>query len=430
MTVAETPELDVQVELNLRRNFTANVLDIGFFMFAINIVSQTTIFPLLISHLTPSILAIGLIPALTSLGYLLPQLLLANYTEGLRRKKPFILWFGAFERFPYILIGLAVWALAGPAPALTAAIVLLLRTLSAFAGGISTPAWYDLIAKVIPARRRGLYSGMGNGLGALLGVVGAGLATLILVRWAYPANFALCFLVATIIFLCSYIAFAFNREPDSPVLKHRMALRDYLRELPAVLNKDHNYRAYLISRSTVVLGTMATGYFLVYGIERLGVPESDAGVFTALLVGSQAVANLFWGPLGDRLGHKVVLVGEAAATALAALGGCLASSPAWLWVTFALLGVAVAAGSVSGLNIILEFCAPEDRPTYIGLTNTILAPVATLAPLIGGWLATWAGYRAMFGVAAGVALAGGALMAIWVHEPRGASQGETDLSAA
>jgi Na+/melibiose symporter-like transporter len=271
---------------------------------------------------------------------------------------------------------------------------------------------------------------MGNGLGAFLGVIGAGIATLILARWAYPNNFALCFLVATAVFICSYIAFAFNREPDSPIVKHRMALRDYLRELPAVLHKNHNYRAYLISRSTVIMGGMATGYFLVYGIERLGVPESDAGVFTALLVGSQAVANLFWGPLGDHLGHKRVLVGEAVGTALAALVACLAGSPAWLWVTFGLLGVAIAAGSVSGLNIILEFCAPEDRPTYIGLTNTILAPVATLAPIIGGWLATWAGYRAMFGVAAGLALAGGALMILWVREPRDRPQDQADLSAA
>jgi predicted MFS family arabinose efflux permease len=68
--------------------------------------------------------------------------------------------------------------------------------------------------------------------------------------------------------------------------------------------------------------------------------------------------------------------------------------------------------------IILEFCAPEDRPTYIGLTNTLLAPAKTLAPLIGGWLATWAGYHEMFVVALVVALLGGGLLTAWVREPR------------
>ena len=106
--------------------------------------------------------------------------------------------------------------------------------------------------------------------------------------------------------------------------------------------------------------------------------------------------------------------------ALTALVGWLTSSPAWLWATFCLLGVAMSAESVSRMNIILEFCAPEDRPTYIGLTNTLLAPGRTLAPILGGALATWlaAGYRGMFVVAGFISLLGGVLLAFWVKEPR------------
>jgi MFS family permease len=77
--------------------------------------------------------------------------------------------------------------------------------------------------------------------------------------------------------------------------------------------------------------------------------------------------------------------------------------------------------AVSRMNIILEFCAPEDRPTYIGLTNTLLAP-AMLAPVLGGWLATWAGYRGLFLVAAVVSVLGAALLAFWVREPRDITQ--------
>ena len=38
---------------------------------------------------------------------------------------------------------------------------------------------------------------------------------------------------------------------------------------------------------------------------------------------------------------------------------------------------------MSRLNIILEFAVPEDQPTFIGLTNTLLAPVVFLAPIFG-----------------------------------------------
>ncbi|MEM7032539.1 MAG: MFS transporter, partial [Chloroflexota bacterium] len=57
-------------------------------------------------------------------------------------------------------------------------------------------------------------------------------------------------------------------------------------------------------------------------------------------------------------------------------------------------------------------------PTYIGLTNTLLAPVITLAPLIGGWLADEAGYEVMFITTMIIASIGGILLTVWVKEPR------------
>ena len=78
----------------------------------------------------------------------------------------------------------------------------------------------------------------------------------------------------------------------------------------------------------------------------------------------------------------------------------------------------IAADAVSGLNIILEFSDPADRPTYIGLTNTLLAPSKVLAPIIGGWLATWLGYPSLFLVALSMALFGCLLLGVWLREPR------------
>jgi MFS family permease len=123
------------------------------------------------------------------------------------------------------------------------------------------------------------------------------------------------------------------------------------------------------------------------------------------------------------MGHKVVLVGAAATMAAAAGVALWAPSLAGLWVAFGLLGLSLSAESVSHMNIILEFCAPEDRPTYIGLTNTLLAP-GMLAPVLGGWLATWAGYRGLFVAAIVCSLLGGLALAAWVREPRGVGSEE------
>ncbi len=418
----ETAELEAAqrvADANLGWNFTVNTLDVAFFLLGLSMISQATIMPLLVRRLTDSTLAIGLIPAVYSVGYLLPQLLIANYAEGLRRKKRFLLIIsGIGERGPYLAIGLLVLALGARSPALTLVGFFLLLATTAISAGLGTPPWYDLIAKVIPAQRRGLWAGVSRGLGSLMGIGGAALAGVFLARYDFPPGFGLCFLAASVSLGISWISLSLNREPDSVVTKPRVKLTAYLRQLPAVLRRDANYLHYLIARSVAVLGTMATGFIMVYGVDRFGFQGQTVGLLTGVLVASQALMNLLLGAVADRIGHRAVLAFAALAMALAAASVLAVPSEAWLALTFALIGASTAGNLVSGLNIILEFCAAEDRPTYIGLTNTLMAPATALAPMIGAALASAIGYRSMFAAAVVLALIGAALLQIWVREPR------------
>ena len=104
-----TDSAESLVEKNLNWNFSVNVLDNMFYALAISLVSQETIMPLLVSELTDSTIAVGLIPAIFSLSFLLPQLFVANHAERLPRKLPFVLLgSGLLQRLPYPLIGIAL----------------------------------------------------------------------------------------------------------------------------------------------------------------------------------------------------------------------------------------------------------------------------------------------------------------------------------
>ena len=410
---------DRTADSNLTWNFTVNLIDIAFITLGISLVSRDTVLPVLVSTLTDSNLAIGLIAALYGMGIYLPQLLTANFTERLRYKKPFVMLVGSVgERLPYLLMGVAVWLFAVPAPNMALVLVLGCLALSGFSAGAATPAWYDMIAKVIPVSRRGLWSGLGHGLGALMGIFGAFLVGRILDGYPYPNNFTLLFLLAFGATCLSFVGLALNREPPSPLVKRRVSTRSYFRQLPALLRANRNYRRFFFSRTVVILGAMATSFFIIYGIQRFALDGAAIGLMTATLVASQAVMSLLWGVIGDRIGHKVVLTSAAFALALAALNTLLAPTQGWLVLSFVLLGMYSSGDAVSGLNIILEFAAPEDRPTYIGLTNTLLAPTIILAPILGGWLATIAGFPTLLITAAAVASTGAFLLAFWVQEPR------------
>jgi len=424
--MTQAASLQHQVAANLRWNFVVSLIDSSFGVLAMSVVSQSTIMPLLVSELTPSRIAIGLIPAVSSLGSLLPQLLAASFAETMPRKKPFVMLLGGLGgRTPYLLIALLIGWLGRSAPVAELTAFLVLLAISAASYGTATPAWYDMMAKVMPVQRRGLWSGLGQSLGAFLGIAGAALAGRILATWVFPRNFGLCFILAFVSAAISWVGLSLTREPASPTTKPAVHLGHYLRQLPEVLRRDHNYLRFLVARSIANLGFMAAGFFMVYGKDSIAGALEQVGILTVILVATQAVMYLLWGMLGDRKGHKIVLCGAAVFMAVTALIGWLASSPAWLWITFAMLGISLSADSVSQMNIILEFCAPEDRPTYIGLTNTLLAPGRTLAPILGGLLATWFGYRGMFLVAAMLSVLGGVLLATWVREPRHVGPGQS-----
>ena len=407
------------VEKNFLWNFTVNAMSVVFVTLALNLVSQSTILPLLVNELTGSKIAVGFIPAILSIGYLLPQLFTASHAESLRRKKPFIvLWSLIGDRSPYLVAAIAILLFAQKSPLLTIGLIYLCLLISSGTAGALSPAWNDMIAKVIPGNRRGIWMGVGSGGGAFLGIAGAALAGWFLTHFDFPLKYALCFFTAALFqFLCVG-SLSLTREPESETVKEHNGLREYFKKLPAVLRRDKNYRIFLISRSVMNLGMMAAGFFIVYGSDHFGMSGAEVGGLTALLVGVQAVLNLALGAIGDRCGHNIVLMAGALAMALASLAALVWQASAAVWVIFILLGAALAADSVAGFSIILQFGAPEDRPTYIGLTNTLLAPARTISPIIGGWLATSLGYSWLFAVALAASIAGALMMGWWLKDPQ------------
>lgn len=112
-----------------------------------------------------------------------------------------------------------------------------------------------------------------------------------------------------------------------------------------------------------------------------------------------------------------MLCGVVALVAANAIAGA-APDLAWLRTVFACAGLTQAAINVSNLNILLEFApVPEDRPTYVGLGNTALGPIAFVAPLAAGALADTSGYIAVFAVAAAAGIVAAVILA-GVAEPR------------
>lgn len=412
-------KVDLYVQKNLRWNFSVNLIDISFITLAMSLISRETIMPLLVSSLTDSKIVISLIPAIFSISYYLPQLFAANHAESMKRKLPFVVFMGGLvERVPYLLIGISILFFAQSSPVVALILFFLFLGTGAFGAGITTPAWFTMIGKVLPVHRRGIFFGVSGGLGTFIGIAGAIFVGITLDQIAYPLNFATLFLIASIFMGISWVGLSLNREPESPLVKKQIPLQHYFKQLPAILRNNHNYRRYMISYSFNRLSMMAVGFFIVYGNDNFSLSGADVGTLTAVLIGSQAVMQLALGWRGDRSGHKQNLTISAFALTLAAILAIIATDLLTLIPAFMLLGTAIASDNISKFNIVLEFAVPEDQPTFIGLTNTLLAPVTFLGPILGGVIATTFDFQAMFIVSMACGIAGGLLLLFWVNEPR------------
>ena len=121
--------------------------------------------------------------------------------------------------------------------------------------------------------------------------------------------------------------------------------------------------------------------------KRFGVADSTVGIYTAAMLLGQTFGNLGAGLLADRYGHKISLEVGLLLSSVGFVLAWLAPSPMWMFPIFAFLGMATGIFIVSGILIALEFSAPQDRPSYIGIANTSLGLGSIIAPLLGGWLA-------------------------------------------
>ncbi|MBI1845893.1 MAG: MFS transporter [Candidatus Rokubacteria bacterium] len=402
-----------------RRNVVALGLDYALFFVALSFASPSTILPAFAAFLGAPNVVIGAIPAVMTAGWNLPSLFMAAHTETLERKLPWILRYTIWERVPFLGMAAIAFFLAERAPATALAALLLMLLVMTGTGGLVMPAWMDLMGRAIPTSIRGRFFGIANMLANLASLGGSLIAAWILARIAAPTGYGVCFLVTTLFMALSYVAFTAVREPPAVATAPPTPLGTYLRRIPSLLQRDPNLSWYLLARACGAVGLMGSGFYTVYALRTLDVPLWYVGIFTAASQVGQIAGNVGLGWLADRGGHRrVVMIGAAATVAASALA--LTAPAAGLFsAVFALMGVQVAAGHVSGMNVLLEF-APrvEERPTYVGLGNTLYAPPAIAAYLGAGVLADTLGFRAVFVAAALFSLAALAVLMACVRDPR------------
>jgi MFS family permease len=410
--------LEESVRKQLKHNITVNLMDGAFYGLGWGFGSVGTIVTLFVSRMTHSAVLIGLIPAIHAVGWQLPQLFMANSVARLRRYKPMVMWMTIHERLPFLALAVVALFLGVLGNKIALILTFLILIWQGLGAGFTANGWQTMIAKIIPPDWRGTFFGAQGALANIFISAAAIAAGYILDKVKDPLNFTICFTLTGVGMGLSLLFLGLTREPvDHEKIIPERQLSTWKGGL-AILRRDRNFSAFLVIRLLSQFATMGFAFYIIYGLERFGMSDLTAGLLTAALTITQTIANAVMGWLGDRLGHRAMLIAGSVAVTLSSLMAWGAPSLNWMYLVFILSGLANVAYWTIGMAITVEFGTEETRPTYIGLSNTLVAPFTIIAPLLGGWISETAGFQTTFMISAigGLVIAG---LLIWlVRDPR------------
>ncbi len=373
-----------------------------------------TVLPLLIREMGGSHVVAGLVPSVRLFGWLLPQFFVAAPLQRLRRFLPTVRMLEAVRTIVYLLLAVLLAQYDASEPGYTLPLFFALFVLGRLAAGSSAVARAELVARMVPREQRSSVVSVRSFTGDIGGFV-AGLLigyVLSLDRLAFPMNYAWLLGISGLSFLLAISALSAVVEPQGAPRGTRIDLKQQLARTPSLLRDDSRFRRYIAARAASATVSIADPFYILFATEVLQVSPAMSGLYLSARMVVRMFSNLLWARTcrlkGNLWTFRVArLMGglePAAVLAFALLKSLIwgQSMPAYAGtlfaVPFALQGLAISADNISRTSYLYDIAPDEDRPTYIGLSNTILGPLQFL-PTLGGLLVQTAGYPLLFVIA-------------------------------
>ena len=327
-----------------------------------------------------------------------------------------------FSVYRLMAVGILVWAastlLMGFAGGFAS--LLILRIMLGVGESISFPGSSKIIARHVPAERRGLANAAvaaGIALGPAAGTLAGGL---ILGNWGWRAIF-LVFGIMTLIWLLPW-GQAVRELPTSghDDQKVRVPVSALLRKWPlwsmSIVHSLGNYCFYFLLAWLPLFLTRARGFSI-----------SEMTFLATLGYAVQGACALGYGHFSDwwtRSGRseaacrRWMMVASQALAAVAILGLAFAQSALVIGILLCLAGAASAALSLNLYAIAQMFAGPRASGTWVGVQNAIGNLSGIIGPIVTGIVVQRAGYDSAFVLTATIAAVGAAWWAWGVPKIR------------
>ncbi len=150
--------------------------------------------------------------------------------------------------------------------------------------------------------------------------------------------------------------------------------------------------------------------------DDLGAGPDQVQLSLSLFFIGAAAGQLVYGPLSDRFGRRPPLFfGIAIYIAASALAALSADIDQLIWLRFA-QALGASAASVISRAVVRDVASGDQAAAMLSLLTLVMGLAPLLAPLVGGQILLWLGWRAIFWLLAIYGLAALVAVRFWVPE--------------
>jgi MFS family permease len=298
--------------------------------------------------------------------------------------------------------------------------VVLAPLVSGLAGGVTLPAWMELIAKTLDPNRRASAMAIRQVIAATIGLASGAVISAVLFHWPGVAGYGVLHLIAFGFLMLSLTVLTLAREEAVHPGHHGPAvgLLDNLRSIPGIVRGTSGLARFLVVRVVSCGIFIALPFMAIHALDTSEHPDSYLGVLVAAQMVGGILGNVVGGVLGDRTGTRH--------TALLGIGSLLTLCLLTPWCTgwwqfvagFGLFGFGFNAMRVGMVTLGLELAPVSKRGTAVATIGWCMAGGLLASTLIGGLLWGATGRFVLLCVVGAACMGAAFLLLLGVPDPR------------
>lgn len=384
------------MEKYIRTNYILLFLDTVIFINAMTFLSINTVIPYFLNTLGAGTFQISLASALVGIGTFISQPIFAKKAmESVHKLKTFVKIL-SLQRFFFLGFVFTIPVFAVSKPHLMTIIFLICWGIFSFFIGSYSPFYMSLFSKMVPDRQRGRMIGFSNAIANVIALGTAYIVGILLKQVAFPLNYTLVFGLGTLLLLMDNVDFLLMKEPSDAHGEEDISFFQYIKSVPDILKSNKKFVKLVSGYSLIVMSNVSLVYYTLYAIREFNAKAGEISLFMIIAVAVNTLANIFFGLLSDRYGHRLVLQIASVSAVLAGAVILGVHSIYAVYAAFTLSNLCSCGYFVSSGVLIIQNCPQKQVPVYIGINAMITLVISSFVTLFSSFIIDISSFKPIF----------------------------------